>query len=619
MGITALSVEYSAMKGDFNTSVGFISWDTDHPPDPTTSTDVIIATEVLLFIFINLMVILSIVVNRKHQRVLLARPWLLCLMIVGAINHVSSVFISNGFLTSIWFFEYLRTAWCPLWDLWISYGFGYNLYFVPQCLCMYMWSTYIQTLHRLSKLPVKNAIPANDHEKLGIPPPDDVYFDDGVESEMKRMDIRNVVFPLACACPIYVICVVLSLTGSTEYEAETGWCETELLAKILVISWIVATVVTMVSLLLFVRKLKDLPFVAYEDRKMSIVTGVVFLLILILINVSGISVSWWGRAIDINVLMLMYSISIGSLLFAFFVGTPVSISRTWQQVLIESYTETSDPTFAEMKEDNTLMLPFFAFMERLNRNYYISKDAYEIANKIGHEYARTIEGQETDDDKMSPIYFSSDTTSSLDFTFVLNSRQLSEFYRKCCQYTAFLSIPQYQNADQCYAYIIRTFFHSHEKYTEDQEVAYMEEATDQDRLGHVLNLPLAEYMNLYGNINRYHFRTETYRNRLTSIIVLAEAIMEFVFLPLYKERGLNMENCRAVCLRRALDIAVRQGLTVVERPMEGAVPVPTEPAVSEEKEQETLKSPHSIETLSPLSDVSSSSQNYIIDYDSEQV
>ncbi|MBS1585449.1 MAG: hypothetical protein JSS82_07860 [Bacteroidetes bacterium] len=569
------------MKGDFNTSVGFISWDTDHPPDPTVESDIIVAAEVCLFLIINFTAIVCVLVYRKNYRIRFARPWSLCFMILGGSIHIVSVFISNGYFNSFWFFDFLRTVWCPLWDFWMSFAFGYNSWVLSHTQPMYMWYTYMKTQQSIGNAQIMHRSVCKDRPDLGIETPEDDYLGDEIEKRNTKMNGENALFLILTGAPIFVICCIVSFADATEYDEHTGWCETVLAAKILLLCWISGTIIILITLLAITRKIirkhptLKMHYMAYEERKLSLVVGLNILIVLILINISGISVSWWGRFIDINLLMIMYLVSFFVLIHPAFSDWSNAEEQDLQASLFFCYEGTSDISFSDVKDDSAFFEAFIKFMNENRTNYYVDRRSFDVAmGKMADpgdlQFMQTIENK----DEPSMCHMSDIHPSYLDMTHIVSSEQLMEFYVECLKYDSNLRDPNSEmiNLDMSFITILKKFFSLEEtdvNYQFGSRLQNMENMQPESpklthntykTSDHVLLIPMDDLSTLYIHDNEYHRRTKNRTNPYANIMKFCEFLLDRIWMPQYRALAFSEEKINEIRQRRAYKIAVRQGL-----------------------------------------------------------
>lgn len=549
------------MKGVFNSSVISVFIDTDRPPDPLAASDFVASTEVALFVLANFIVMISVVVNRNKLGMRFVRPWAVYLMTFGGSVHVVSLFISNGYMADLWFMNYLRIMWCPLWDFVVSFGLGYNLWFVALSGRIYTWISVLRAV----------LMPSTDSERaVHVVRPAARYGADGtidlhnfpnystwIGRRLKQRAM-SVLFFVAIASPIYIICAVVIGVKATQYDPQTQWCVTTFTAKLLLLTWLAGTVAVMIILLMMVRRLRHIPLVLYDNTWMSIVVGVNMLLLLIVVNISGISVTWWGRFVDINLLMFMYGSSLALLMFNAYEdmeGENNSWKREMMNFVDKDYCAVGMKDVLDGKYD---LLSKFLDYVRHSKNFYMDSRLYAVMR--GSLPMSELRWDETDDPKESPVGVVSTAGASsgafVDYGTVVVGTELANLYVDIERYENCLARNLRHDADMQYTAIVCKYFPGDIVKTEecvaddagtprpmfvretmrDKEPAFFDKtdincapvAAHHGSSQHAFFLNLDVMTAFYHNIGRYHLTTSGTESRLWEVKRMLEIIFETV-------------------------------------------------------------------------------------------
>lgn len=563
------------MKGVFNSSVISVFIDTDRPPDPLAASDFVAATEVVLFVLANFIVMISVVVNRNKLGMRFVRPWAVYLMTFGGSVHVISLFISNGYLADLWFMNYLRIMWCPLWDFVVSFGLGYNPWFVALSGRIYTWISVLRAVLMPNTDSERSAHVVRPSVNSGI----GGGGGGGVMRNNSTFDMHNfpsysiwigrrvkqramsVLFFVAIASPIYILCAVVIGVKATQYDPHTQWCVTTLTAKLLLLTWLAGTVAVMIILLMMVRRLRHIPLVLYDNTWMSIVVGVNMLLLLIIVNISGISVTWWGRFVDINLLMFMYGSSLALLMFNAYEdmeGENDSWKREMMNFVDKDYCAVDMNDILDGK--NELLSKFLDYV-RHRKNFYMDSRLCDASS--GALSMSELRWDETDDPKESPVGVISTGSASfgayVDYGTVLVGDELANLYVDIERYDNYLANNLRHDADMQYAHILCKYFpgdiiRTDECVTDDsgtrtpmfvresmrdKEPAFFDKesincapvAMHHGSAQHAFFLNSEVMTAFYHNVGRYHLTTSGTESRLWQVKRMLEIIFETVYFP----------------------------------------------------------------------------------------
>jgi len=247
---------------------------TDIAPQHYTRADVV----VLLFYIAAAvwLTILTVIAALKHnsRRLEWVDVWPLLGMNVGAMLHITAVVVSNGILVGIPFFDRLRNIHCSLWDYWVEFFFGFNVWF-----CCF---SYITTKECVRELMHSGRWRDNAGALAG-----------GI--------VCFLVFIIAA------LCCTAEITGVSAYNPALDMCLTTLPLKIMMICYaaVCATYVVVLALLTHCNYRYGLDNVLVPLRTIALL-GLSILVALMVINLLNLTVFPYGRLAACMLVVILY-------------------------------------------------------------------------------------------------------------------------------------------------------------------------------------------------------------------------------------------------------------------------------------------------------------------------
>ena len=250
---------------------------TNVPPYPYTQLDV--AVLVLFVMASTWLAVLTVLAFAKNQsrRLEWVDMWPLLGMNLGAFMHILATLVSNGLLVGVEFFDVLRKLHCSLWDFWIEFALGFNLWF-----CSLIFIATKQCISELS-----SSSPVRDNANA---------ITAGVLSVFVGI--------------IIALCMVAEFGSGTVFVPELDVCLTSAALKGLMIAYSVACLVYAVTLAIFASRFSsyDIRTVLYPLRTIAIL-GVVILGAMLVINITNVTVFSSGRLLSATLLIVLYLVT----------------------------------------------------------------------------------------------------------------------------------------------------------------------------------------------------------------------------------------------------------------------------------------------------------------------
>ena len=262
-----------------------IDYSTDRRPDATDVFDFVVFSMVLLSLIWLAFVAFCIIIFRKKSVMRAQKPHFLLIMVAGAFIHVSSAFISDGHFISIPSVYDAMTFHCTIFDFWLQYGIGFNMFFFGLTARLLTWFLIL------------NNIIVSDNSKIS----------------QKRTIVRITTPAVFCTC-IVVLCFFVEIFRASQVQEEYGWCLSSIIFKIFLIILLLVCWGTILSILFILSKHKEKRMISYYETRDAIIIWSFFFMLLMLVNMSGVLSFWWGRSITTLSIAFMYSFFFARLL-----------------------------------------------------------------------------------------------------------------------------------------------------------------------------------------------------------------------------------------------------------------------------------------------------------------
>ncbi len=246
------------------------------------------------------------------------------LMCIGSIIQIWAVFISNGHLVSIKFFQMLMTLHCPVFDFWLPYVFGFSFWYIGLCQRM---SSHV------------------------------LIFSMGIMGGTKNKIARNTIkFVLIWTIYIFIVltCIVLEITQGSHVDKKYHWCTANLYFKGAVIIWISSCTILMWVMIIMLSKRKEKITTSYYETRNSLIVCTSFLIVLTCLNFMGILTFWWGRSIYTILIASMYVFSIWCLVYKP-IYTYMFKSRAEIYEMEDIYREISDNNVYTIRDESIML------------------------------------------------------------------------------------------------------------------------------------------------------------------------------------------------------------------------------------------------------------------------
>lgn len=257
------------------------------PIEPSTAVDMLVLFITNLTLLFLLAAIFYVIWRRHDLLVLMIGPVFVAVMCTGAFIHVLSHFLSNGHLDTR-AFVWARTVHCPLWDFWGEYFFGFGVWYTALFLRVFTWYISLN----------------NSRKTLGI------------SSTRLNMLLLRGSMVVSFGVLIAIICLAVEAFGGTRYDESLGYCNTGLVARIAVVTWLVFCCVMLWFALALLWSTRTTRVSTYAEMRDVILASTFVLLLLTVMNVSGWTSLAYGRMVDTLLLEGLYIFSVMRLLYA---------------------------------------------------------------------------------------------------------------------------------------------------------------------------------------------------------------------------------------------------------------------------------------------------------------
>ncbi len=338
---------------------------TNVPPDPTRPLDWLIFVEVVVCVVFLLCIAIFAIHPRSKEYIRTgSSPWAFILICTGAVCHITAAFVSNAHLNSYGWFEIMRNFYCPFWDIWIKFVFGFAVWYTGMINRLTHWLAVLAIMHPTSSninqlsLDVflgedgmygdgdeggdtnsrnsetfirRSAYNANVNDDYRDSANDvfrqyagETEYGDGISHV--RMSSRGSSrerlfyakwkwFTLTFIILVAVgIASGASMVEHNSFNSELRMCMSTVSTHVALVIWLIGASVFMYYLLYKLHAATQSETlrerVAIQAVSTALLVAVICLVLLILINVSGIAVFWWGRAFDTSLVIFMYMFSI---------------------------------------------------------------------------------------------------------------------------------------------------------------------------------------------------------------------------------------------------------------------------------------------------------------------
>ena len=251
--------------------------DTDIPPNPYTQLDV--AALLLLVVAGTWLAILSLLATTKGKtrRLEWVDLWPLLGMNLGAFMHILAAMVSNGLLVGIPTLDWLRNLHCSLWDFWLEFGLGFNLWF-----CSLIFIATKQCIAQLSYQP-------SLRDNAGV--------------------IAWAIISVFVSI-ILALCLLAEFGHGTVYVPRLDACFTSVPLKAMMVVYSIACLAYAIGLAILASLYSKnnayrIRSVLYPLRTIAVL-GVAILLAMLAINLSNVTVYSAGRLVAATLLIVLY-------------------------------------------------------------------------------------------------------------------------------------------------------------------------------------------------------------------------------------------------------------------------------------------------------------------------
>lgn len=257
---------------------------TEHPPDPTCAADYVVLAAVVLAESLLAFTIVYSIRHRADPLIKLRKPWILSLLCLGGMVHIAAAFVSGAYLNGAAWVDAVRNCWCPLWDFWLKFAAGINLWFCAEACYLLDW--FITVRWKLRPGMVR------------------------ARTRWWHVLLQMASQVAMLSAPIVTLCVAVSAAGGTRYDAATQWCTAGDGYKLALIAWLVGFSIVLLALCALMFPHRARAFIAYRASCGSVLVGLAILALMIVLNYYALETTWWGRALSMFTLIAFYAISL---------------------------------------------------------------------------------------------------------------------------------------------------------------------------------------------------------------------------------------------------------------------------------------------------------------------